>query len=152
LLVQDGHGAAARAGNFVAGVLLIFGAAGLARAFLGVVQGYLKGAAAVGAERLARVQVLLGDVNGLAAARAVHLVAGGIGVVLAVLVEVGLQLFHVLAQAVQLALSLGDVLLHGLDAGGHFGQQVAHGVEDFALLGGLIQPKALHQALQVGSF
>src|SRR5699024_3246735 len=58
----------------------------------------------------------------------------------------------VLAQAVQLALGLGHILLHGLDAGGHLGQQVAHGVQDLALLGGVIQPQALHQALQVGGF
>src|SRR5699024_1373429 len=115
-------GAAARAGHLVAGVLLVIAGSFLAGALFRVVQRHLKGAAAVGAERLAGVQVLLGDIDGLAAARAVHLVAGSLGVVL-VLVEVGLQLFHVLAQAVQLAFGLGDVLFHRLDAGGHLGQQ-----------------------------
>ena len=122
----------------------------------------------MGAVGFACIQIILADVDGLAAGGAGYLIEGlagdvvisrililiGCVVVLGilVLVQVGFQILQLLAQIVDLVVGLGQILVHGGNGIGHLAQQCGHGLDDLALFGALIHAQTVHQALQVGCF
>ena len=117
------------------------------------------------------IQIILADVNGLAAVGAGHFIerlAGDViilGIVVAIgvlilsvlafavfvlLVQIRFQIFQLIAQVVDLVVGAGKIFVHALNDLGHFTQQCAHGLDDLAFLGGLIHAQAVHKALQIG--
>ena len=124
----------------------------------------------MGAVCFARVQVVLADVNGLAAVGAGHLIERltgdiivivvlfgilflffGLLVILIVLIEVGFQILQLLAQVVDLVVGAGHIFIDAVHSLCQFAQQFAHGLDDLALFGGLVDAQALDQAPQVCS-
>ena len=115
------------------------------------------------------VQIVLADVNGLAAVGAGHLIerlAGDVvivcvvvfgililcvGVVLVVLllVQICFQILQLIAQVVDLVVGAGKIFVHALDDLSHFTQQCAHGLDDLALFGGIINAQTIHKTLQI---
>ena len=122
----------------------------------------------MGAVGFACIQIILADVDGLAAGGAGYLVEGLAGDVvisrililvgcvvifvlgILVLVQVGFQILQLIAQVVDLVVCAGKILVHALQGLGHLRQQCAHGLDDLAFLGGLIHAQAVHKALQIG--
>ena len=117
------------------------------------------------------IQIILADVNGLAAVGAGHFIerlAGDViilGIVVAVgvlilsvlafavfvllLVQICFQIFQLIAQVVDLVVGAGKIFVHALDDLSHFTQQCAHGFDDLALFGGIINAQTIDQALQI---
>ena len=119
------------------------------------------------------IQIILADVNGLAAVGAGHFIerlAGdviilGIVIVVAVgvlilsvlafavfvllLVQICFQIFQLIAQVVDLVVGAGKIFVHALDDLSHFTQQCAHGLDDLALFGGIINAQTIDQTLQI---
>ena len=116
------------------------------------------------------IQIILADVNGLAAVGAGHFIerlAGdviilGIVVVIGVLVlsvlafavfvllvQICFQIFQLIAQVVDLVVGAGKIFVHALDDLSHFTQQCAHGLDDLALFGGIINAQTIDQTLQI---
>ena len=116
----------------------------------------------MGAVGFACIQIILADVDGLAAGGAGYLVEGlagdvvisrililvGCVVVLVlgilVLVQVGFQILQLLAQIVDLVVGVGQILVHGGNGIGHLAQQRGHGLDDLALFGALIHAQTVH--------
>ena len=117
------------------------------------------------------IQIILADVNGLAAVGAGHFIerlAGDViilGIVVAVgvlilsvlafavfvvlLVQICFQIFQLIAQVVDLVVGAGKIFVHALDDLSHFTQQCAHGFDDLALFGGIINAQTIDQTLQI---
>ena len=117
------------------------------------------------------IQIILADVNGLAAVGAGHFIerfAGDViilGIVVAVgvlilsvlafavfvllLVQICFQIFQLIAQVVDLVVGAGKIFVHALDDLSHFTQQCAHGLDDLALFGGIINAQTIDQTLQI---
>ena len=118
----------------------------------------------MGAVGFACIQIILADVDGLAAGGAGYLIEGLAGdvVISRILILVGCVVVLVLgililvqvglAQIVDLVVGLGQILVHGGNGIGHLAQQCGHGLDDLALFGALIHAQTVHQALQVGCF
>ena len=117
------------------------------------------------------IQIILADVNGLAAVGAGHFIerlAGDViilGIVVAIgvlilsvlafavfvllLVQICFQIFQLIAQVVDLVVGAGKIFVHALDDLSHFTQQCAHGLDDLALFGGIINAQTIDQTLQI---
>ena len=117
------------------------------------------------------IQIILADVNGLAAVGAGHFIerlAGDViilGIVVAIgvlilsvlafavfvllLVQICFQIFQLIAQVVDLVVGAGKIFVHALDDLSHFTQQCAHGFDDLALFGGIINAQTIDQTLQI---
>ena len=116
------------------------------------------------------IQIILADVNGLAAVGAGHFIerlAGDViilGIVVAIgvlilsvlafavfvlLVQICFQIFQLIAQVVDLVVGAGKIFVHALDGLSHFTQQCAHGFDDLALFGGIINAQTIDQTLQI---
>ena len=124
----------------------------------------------MGAVGFACIQIILADVDGLAAGGAGYLIEGLAGDVvisrililvgcvvifvlgILVFVQVGFQILQLLAQVVDLVVGAGHIFIDAVHSLCQFAQQFAHGLDDLAFFGVLINAEAVDQALQVCSF